>query len=162
MCFIHLKQISNTGLSSWSSGSVESVLNLYSNLAWHLITEIMCFAIIALSMSGLCAFHFHRRYIKRVTNNIPVYEFRTPSLRCSPVSSFGSAVLQYGSCSGAGRRGWTPAALRSVCAFLPSFGSHSLEDLWFDRQGREAWSVGRNKSNEWRPWSEFFFYPCAP
>lgn len=72
------------------------------------------------------------------SSDSPTFGSHTPSSWCSLASSCGSAVLRCGSYFAAGRHEWTPAALRSVCAFLPSFGSRSVEDLWFDLQGKEV------------------------
>lgn len=71
----------------------------------------------------------------------PVCVFHTQGSGCSQVSSCGSAGPRCGSYCVCARRGWIPAALRSACAFSPSFGSRCVEDLWFDRQGTEAWPV---------------------
>lgn len=109
------------------------LVNMFSNSIYH-----------------FCAHYLVRYSIERLCNvDIPVSESHTPGLGCSPISSCGIAVQLYGSCSAAARHGWTPAALRSVCAFLPSFGSHFLEDLWFDRLGREAWSANKQTNQMW-------------
>ncbi len=72
------------------------------------------------------------------TVDSPVFWSHTPGWGCSRASSCGSAAPRYGSYSAASRRGWTQAVPRSVCAFSPTFGSHSLEDLWSDLRGKAA------------------------
>lgn len=73
-----------------------------------------------------------------VPGNSPVFWSRTPSLECSRASSCGSVGLLCDSYFAASRREWTRAALRSVCAFSTTFGSHFVEDLWSDLQGKAA------------------------
>lgn len=70
--------------------------------------------------------------------NSPTCGFHILGSEYSPVSSCGSAELQFGSCCAGGRHGWTRAALRLACASLSSSGNHSLEDLWFDQQEKEV------------------------
>lgn len=71
-------------------------------------------------------------------HNSPTCGFHILGFEYSPVSSCGSAELQFGSCCAGGHHGWTRAALRLACASLSSSGSHSLEDLWFDQQEKEV------------------------
>lgn len=71
-------------------------------------------------------------------HNSPTCGFHILGSEYSPVSSCGSAELQFGSCCAGGHHGWTRAALRLACASLSSSGSHSLEDLWFDQQEKEV------------------------
>lgn len=77
-----------------------------------------------------------KKMVKRV--DLPVFWSHTPGSECSQASSCGSVVLRCGSYYVAWHHGWTPAAPRSVCAFSPTFGSRSVEDLWFDLQGKAA------------------------
>lgn len=106
----------------------------------------------------------------------PVFWSHTPGSGCSQVSSCGSVGLRCGSCFAASHHGWTQAAPRSVCAFSPTFGSRSVEDLWFDLQGKgaspakkEMWCISINyilfklfsmRSSGWTCTGPYFFLQC--